>query len=628
MNSRFFSRCGITLAVLLGSQRHLSYNLRPANLLMVCSFVSPFARTSTTPSVGGVFTAAVARVAFALPTACASSSYKPQQQHHCPSSRQQHHQPRRQQRKRLPTANMSSSGASAAAAAAAAAAPGAAAGAATLAEGGSSTPPTDPPSSAAARSPEAVGRGKARSGLEVDGAHMRRALDLAAKGLGHTRPNPAVGCVILDKEGRVVGEGFHPRAGEPHAEVWAIRQAGERARGGTAYVSLEPCNHFGRTPPCTTALLECGVARVVAGMVDPDPRTAGSGLRRLADAGIDVSVGVEGAACHALNSAFVHRVSHQSCYGVLHCCLDGAYSRSIPQSGSRAGVGGLQDRARENDLAVPPGGRNFEEYDAIVVEGRSGVAKLEACNTALPPTALRVVIVGARSDEGLETELAGVLESRLLEESPERTVVFMPATAGQDGDGSLTGSVRASLMSRGVAVVDFRTPDTPTPPASSLQEERPETATAAATMAAAAGAVSRELFRRGMLSAAWEVGPAMAAVVLRAGHVQRALIRRRRIPGGGGADAGGASTNAPAAAARVGAHVGQNESVSGSDKGVAGGSVTEEEEEEVLRVMRRLSGREGVRVRRGGGMFPWGPDAESFIEVLLPTTPLEPPASA
>ncbi|CAN0514213.1 unnamed protein product, partial [Ectocarpus sp. 8 AP-2014] len=83
----------------------------------------------------------------------------------------------------------------------------------------------------------------------------------AAKGLGHTRPNPAVGCVILDKEGRVVGEGFHPRAGEPHAEVWAIRQAGERARGGTAYVSLEPCNHFGRTPPCTTALLECGVAR-------------------------------------------------------------------------------------------------------------------------------------------------------------------------------------------------------------------------------------------------------------------------------------------------------------------------------------------------------------------------------
>ncbi|CAN0512140.1 unnamed protein product, partial [Ectocarpus sp. 12 AP-2014] len=101
MNSRFFSRCGITLAVLLGSQRHLSYNLRPANLLMVCSFVSPFARTSTTASVGGVFTAAVARVAFALPTACASSSYQ-QQQQHCPSSRRQHHQPRRRQRKRLP----------------------------------------------------------------------------------------------------------------------------------------------------------------------------------------------------------------------------------------------------------------------------------------------------------------------------------------------------------------------------------------------------------------------------------------------------------------------------------------------------------------------------------------------
>ncbi|CAM9724591.1 unnamed protein product, partial [Scytosiphon promiscuus] len=90
---------------------------------------------------------------------------------------------------------------------------------------------------------------------------MRRALELAAKGLGHTRPNPAVGCVILDKDGVVAGEGFHPRAGEPHAEVWAIRQAGERARGGTAYVTLEPCNHFGRTPPCTTALLKSGVSR-------------------------------------------------------------------------------------------------------------------------------------------------------------------------------------------------------------------------------------------------------------------------------------------------------------------------------------------------------------------------------
>lgn len=199
------------------------------------------------------------------------------------------------------------------------------------------------------------------------------------------------------------------------------------------------------------------------------------------------------------------------------------------------------------------------------------------------------------------------------------------------GDGSLTGSVRASLMSRGIAVVDFRSTDTPTLSASSLGEERPETTTAAASMAAAAAAVSRELFRRGMLSAAWEVGPAMAAIVLQAGHVQRALIRRRRIPGGGGADAGGASSHAPAAAAaaRVGAHVGQNESVSGSGKGVAGGSVKEEgEEEEVLRVMRRLSGREGVRVRRRRGIFPWGPDAESCIEVLLPTTPLKPPASA
>ncbi|CAM9893770.1 unnamed protein product, partial [Choristocarpus tenellus] len=141
-----------------------------------------------------------------------------------------------------------------------------------------------------------------------DSVHMRRALELASQGVGNTRPNPAVGCVVLDKKGKVVGEGYHPKAGEPHAEIWALRQAGDRAMGGTAYVTLEPCNHFGRTPPCTSALLESGVKRVVAGMVDPDPRTAGGGLRRLAEGGVEVSVGVEGDACQELNAPFVHRI--------------------------------------------------------------------------------------------------------------------------------------------------------------------------------------------------------------------------------------------------------------------------------------------------------------------------------
>lgn len=96
---------------------------------------------------------------------------------------------------------------------------------------------------------------------ETDQAHMRRALELARTAEGKTHPNPAVGCVIT-LDGEVVGEGFHPKAGEPHAEVFALRAAGQAARGGTAYVTLEPCNHFGRTPPCALAILEAGVSRV------------------------------------------------------------------------------------------------------------------------------------------------------------------------------------------------------------------------------------------------------------------------------------------------------------------------------------------------------------------------------
>ena len=108
----------------------------------------------------------------------------------------------------------------------------------------------------------------------ADYRHMARALSLAQRGLYSTDPNPRVGCVLV-REGEIVGEGWHERAGEAHAEIHALRQAGERARGATAYVTLEPCCHHGRTPPCSTALLDAGVARVVAAMADPNPRVAG-----------------------------------------------------------------------------------------------------------------------------------------------------------------------------------------------------------------------------------------------------------------------------------------------------------------------------------------------------------------
>jgi diaminohydroxyphosphoribosylaminopyrimidine deaminase / 5-amino-6-(5-phosphoribosylamino)uracil reductase len=121
---------------------------------------------------------------------------------------------------------------------------------------------------------------------------MRRALALAETARGRTSPNPLVGAVVLDAGGAPAGEGFHRRAGEPHAEVEALRAAGPRARGGTLYVSLEPCNHQGRTPPCTEAILRAGVARVVAARGDPNPRVAGGGAGRLRAAGVVVEVGV------------------------------------------------------------------------------------------------------------------------------------------------------------------------------------------------------------------------------------------------------------------------------------------------------------------------------------------------
>ncbi len=140
-----------------------------------------------------------------------------------------------------------------------------------------------------------------------DEMYMARALKLAARGRFTTHPNPNVGCVIV-KDGEIVGEGFHYRAGEPHAEVHALRMAGEKARGATAYVTLEPCSHHGRTPPCCDALIAAGVSRVVAAMQDPNPQVAGRGLYRLQQAGIEVSHGLMMNEAEALNKGFLKRM--------------------------------------------------------------------------------------------------------------------------------------------------------------------------------------------------------------------------------------------------------------------------------------------------------------------------------
>ncbi|MDD2700047.1 MAG: bifunctional diaminohydroxyphosphoribosylaminopyrimidine deaminase/5-amino-6-(5-phosphoribosylamino)uracil reductase RibD [Sideroxydans sp.] len=142
----------------------------------------------------------------------------------------------------------------------------------------------------------------------ADSQWMAQALQLAAQGLNTTTPNPRVGCVLV-KDGKIIGEGWHRRAGEPHAEVHALRAAGKQSRGATAYVTLEPCSHHGRTPPCADALIEEGVVRVVCAMQDPNPQVAGRGIARLRAAGIAVESGLMEAAARELNVGFVSRMT-------------------------------------------------------------------------------------------------------------------------------------------------------------------------------------------------------------------------------------------------------------------------------------------------------------------------------
>lgn len=154
--------------------------------------------------------------------------------------------------------------------------------------------------------------------------HMRQALALAERGRGWTSPNPMVGAVVV-KDGQVVGRGYHQRAGGPHAEVHAIDDAGEHARGATLYVTLEPCNHFGRTPPCTRKIIDAGIRRVVVAMTDPNPGVEGGGNRTLQDRGIEVITGVCEKKARTLNEAFTTWITTGRPFVILKCAatLDG-----------------------------------------------------------------------------------------------------------------------------------------------------------------------------------------------------------------------------------------------------------------------------------------------------------------
>ena len=231
-----------------------------------------------------------------------------------------------------------------------------------------------------------------------DHAWMARALQLARKGLYSTHPNPRVGCVIV-RDGERVGEGWHVRAGEPHAEVHALRQAGDRARGATAYVTLEPCSHHGRTPPCAEALVKAGVARVVAAMRDPNPLVAGRGLERLRSVGIEVASGVLEGEARELNIGFVKRMEHGLPYlrAKLAMSLDG---RTAMANGESQWITGPAARAevqrlRARSSAVLTGADTVLMDDArLTVRAAELGLDAEQTDLALQRPPLRVLVDG------------------------------------------------------------------------------------------------------------------------------------------------------------------------------------------------------------------------------------------
>ncbi|WP_412566155.1 bifunctional diaminohydroxyphosphoribosylaminopyrimidine deaminase/5-amino-6-(5-phosphoribosylamino)uracil reductase RibD [Streptomyces nojiriensis] len=209
------------------------------------------------------------------------------------------------------------------------------------------------------RQEDPVATHAAHAAPDADTRAMRRAIELAARGLGSTSPNPVVGCVITDASGTIVGEGWHERAGGPHAEVHALRAAGGAARGGTAYVTLEPCNHTGRTGPCAQALAGAGITRVVYAVSDPNPQASG-GATTLRAAGIDTTAGLLAAEAEAGNAAWLTsvRLGRPHVTWKYAATLDG---RSAAADGSSRWISSAESRADVHRLRA--------EADAVLVGG-------------------------------------------------------------------------------------------------------------------------------------------------------------------------------------------------------------------------------------------------------------------
>ncbi|MGA7933149.1 MAG: bifunctional diaminohydroxyphosphoribosylaminopyrimidine deaminase/5-amino-6-(5-phosphoribosylamino)uracil reductase RibD [Kovacikia sp.] len=304
-----------------------------------------------------------------------------------------------------------------------------------------------------------------------DSVIMQRCLELAKRALGQTAPNPLVGAVIV-QNGEIVGEGFHPAAGQPHAEVFALKQAGNQAHGATLYVNLEPCNHYGRTPPCSEAIVAAGLKKVVVGMVDPDPRVSGGGIARLRQAGIEVVVGVEETACRELNEAFIYRVLYHRPFGILKYAmtLDGKIAAT---TGHSAWVTSPAARAEVHQLRVG--------CDAIVVGGNT-VRRDNPLLTSRQESHTPLRIVMSRS-------LDLPVDSHLWDVSIAPTLV-----ATEPG---VRPEFQKMLIKRGVEVVEL-TPLTPS-------------------------TLMGQLYDRGFLRVLWECGGTLAAQAITDGSIQKVL---------------------------------------------------------------------------------------------------------
>ena len=245
----------------------------------------------------------------------------------------------------------------------------------------------------------------------ADHAFMARALRLAEFGLFTTSPNPRVGCVVV-KDNVIIGEGWHFRAGEPHAEIHALRAAGTTAQGATVYVTLEPCSHHGRVPPCAEALIAAGVQRVVAAMADPDPRVSGRGLEKLAAAGITVDCGLLETEARELNIGFISRMTRGRPWVRLKAAasLDGKTALNDGQSQWITGAAARQD------------GHRWRARASAILTGigtvRSDDPQLTVRNIETPRQPLKVVV-----DSKLELSP----QARLLDGSP-----VLVATASED----------------------------------------------------------------------------------------------------------------------------------------------------------------------------------------------------